>query len=564
MLKSETSNDIGPTDGIGAGGDENDYAGTDHLGETLIAAKAENQALVEEAKNLHQFRTMVEDMPINVMTCELENFTIDYANAATLVAIKGLEGALNIKATELVGTCIDKFHKNPTHQRQILADPKNLPHQAQIEIGGEILDLLITAIRDGQGQYVSAMLTWSVVTEQVASDKRISNLMSMLDNMPINVMTCDKDTLELNYVNETSKNTLRPLQSLLPVPVDKLEGTCIDVFHKNPSHQRKILSDPANLPFRSKINLGEHILDLQVSAIMDAQGNYIGPMVCWSVVTEQVKMIENFENNVKVVIDQVAAASTEMEASSGSMKDSATEGAEQAATAAAASQESNANMETIASATEEMTSSVDEISSRVAESAKIATAAVEEAGVASQKINELAEAAETIGSIINLITDIASQTNLLALNATIEAARAGDAGKGFAVVASEVKSLANQTANATDDISKQIAAIQEASTEGVTAIEGITSTIETINEIASGIASAVEEQGMATREISRNVQEATIANAEVVKNVDSVNVIVTETGNVASQVMEAAAELSTQAEKLGQESDTFLEHIKSL
>lgn len=511
-----------------------------------------------------KFRTMVDDMPLNVMTCNLVDFKIDYANKATLAAIGKLQDILDITPDQLVGTSIDVFHKNPAHQRGLLANPENLPHSTQITIGGEILDLLVTAMFDDEGAYISAMLTWEIVTEKVATDKRVSNLLSMLDNMPINVMTCDKDTLELNYVNQTSKNTLRPLQSLLPVPVDALEGTCIDVFHKNPAHQRQILGDPANLPHRSKINLGEHVLDLQVSAIRDEKGDYIGPMVCWSVITEQVEMIGNFETNVKGVIDQVAAAATEMEASSGTMKESAAAGAERATAAAAASEQAATNMQMIATATEEMTNSVDEISQRVGDSAKIANEAVVESARANEKIKGLADAAETIGSVIGLITDIAGQTNLLALNATIEAARAGEAGKGFAVVASEVKSLAAQTAKATEDISAQITAIQEASKEGVVAIDAITATIENINENAATIASAVEEQGAATQEISRNVQEAAKGMKEVTENVQSVNQIVTETGNVASQVLEAAGELAQQADQLGRESDNFLDHIRKL
>src|SRR5690606_14889742 len=162
----------------------------------------------------------------------------------------------------------------------------------------------------------------------------------------------------------------------------------------------------------------------------------------------------------------------------------------------------------VASASEELTGSIEEIGRQVTQAAQIAIRATEDAQASNAQVQSLAEAARRVGEVVNLIQDIAAQTNLLALNATIEAARAGEAGKGFAVVASEVKTLANQTARATEEIGQHIGGIQSATGEAVGAIQGITATIAEINEIAGSIASAVEQQGAATREISRNVQEA--------------------------------------------------------
>jgi methyl-accepting chemotaxis protein len=178
-------------------------------------------------------------------------------------------------------------------------------------------------------------------------------------------------------------------------------------------------------------------------------------------------------------------------------------------------------------------------------------------------VQGLSAAAQKIGDVVKLISDIASQTNLLALNATIEAARAGDAGKGFAVVASEVKSLANQTAKATEEISAQVASMQGATNDAVQAIHSIGGTIGTINEIATTIASAVEEQGAATQEIARNVQEAAQGTGQVSSNIVGVNQAASETGAASSQVLASAEELGKQAETLRADVDQFLANIRA-
>jgi len=178
-------------------------------------------------------------------------------------------------------------------------------------------------------------------------------------------------------------------------------------------------------------------------------------------------------------------------------------------------------------------------------------------------VQGLSAAAQKIGDVVKLISDIASQTNLLALNATIEAARAGEAGKGFAVVASEVKGLANQTAKATEEISAQVAAMQGATSEAVTAIQGIGGTIGTINEIATTIAAAVEEQGAATQEIARNVQGAAEGTHQVSANIVGVNQAAAETGAAADQVLTSAEELGRQAETLRADIDSFLAEIRA-
>jgi len=217
----------------------------------------------------------------------------------------------------------------------------------------------------------------------------------------------------------------------------------------------------------------------------------------------------------------------------------------------------------LAAAVEELNASIGEIAQQVNQSAKIAGAAVDQANSANSEVQGLALAAQKIGDVVKLISEIAAQTNLLALNATIEAARAGEAGRGFAVVASEVKALASQTSKATDEISAQIGAIQGATQSSVEAIQGITTTIGRVNEIASAIAAAVEEQGAATREIARNVAEAARGTGEVSENISGVNEAARETGVSATRVVDSAAALSRNGETLKVQVDSFLREVRA-
>ncbi len=482
------------------------------------------------------FRGMVDDMPVAVMCCDLKDFRINYVNKASVENLKKLEHVLPCPADQIVGQSIDIFHKNPAHQRQLLSNPANLPYHVKISIGGEILDLQVSAIYGPRGDYTGPMLTWTVITEAEETAKRTARLMRMLDEMPINVMMANKDTLVVEYANKTSIDTLRGLQSLLPVPVDDLVGTCIDVFHKNPAHQRKLLGDASNLPYATKIMLGEETLDLRAVAIMDDDGSYMAPMLTWSVATGRVKVADDFESSVGTVVEGVSSAATEMQASANALSKTA-EGA-------------NSQAATVASASEQLSGSIQEIARQVSQSANIAGKAVQEAARSDELIKGLAESAQKIGDVVTMIQDIAGQTNLLALNATIEAARAGDAGKGFAVVASEVKALANQTAKATEEISSQIGEIQGATAGAVDAIQSIGNIINEINEITSAISSAVEEQGAATQEVTSNITGVSQASAE--------------TGRSSEDLLNAASELTQQAEMLRANVADFLIEVRKI
>ena len=272
---------------------------------------------------------------------------------------------------------------------------------------------------------------------------------------------------------------------------------------------------------------------------------------------------QGFDEKATRVLKAVATSCEEMRAVAQRMTGVAEETANQAKLVTGAAEEASSNVQTVASGAEELSSSIGEISRQVAQSNDYTAKAVSEAENITQRVNGLDDAAQKIGEVIGLIQDIAEQTNLLALNATIEAARAGEAGKGFAVVANEVKSLATQTAKATEEISSQIGGMQDATGGAVNAIDGIREIIDSINQNASAIAAAVEQQNAATGEIARNVQQAAAGTSEVSATIGGVNEGAAHTGSAAAQVQSAADALSGQAAELEREVHEFLNAVKA-
>ena len=274
-------------------------------------------------------------------------------------------------------------------------------------------------------------------------------------------------------------------------------------------------------------------------------------------------LADQFEREVGEIITLVSTAARQLEGSAGTLSKTAETVQSVSKRAAGASSDASSSVHSVAAASEELASSVAEISRQVDASARIAGEAVDQAQKTDARISQLSQAASRIGDVVNLIRSIAEQTNLLALNATIEAARAGDAGRGFAVVAAEVKTLAEQTAKATGEISEQIGDIQSATQQSVVAIKEIGATIGRISEISSTIASAVEEQGAATQEISRNVQRAAEGTSQGTADIADVQRGVAETGAASSQVLLAAQSLSTESNRLKREVGKFMNTVRA-
>jgi methyl-accepting chemotaxis protein len=442
------------------------------------------------------------------------------------------------------------------------------------------------AILDADGEPSKVVMYANDVTEAVENARRASMFASMVDNAPFNMMLVDLD-LKLQYLNPASIESLRQIESALPVTVDQMVGTSIDVFHKDPQHQRDLLADPANLPYKATIKVGDDDIDLLASAIYDGTGQHVGSMACWSIVTKRMLILEAIEaaasgdltqhieiedddafgrtskavrqliDNLRASIGQIAAtadrlagASDQLGEVSSGMSSTAEETSSQANVVAAAAEEVSANVATVASASEQMSASIKEIAMNSSSAAEVAAKAVDVATETGATVSKLGESSSEIGQIVKVITSIAQQTNLLALNATIEAARAGEVGKGFAVVANEVKELAKATARATEDISQKIQAIQTDTGSVVEAIDSINGIINQISSIQTTIASAVEEQAATTSEIGRNVSEAARGSSEIAENITHVAGAAASTSSGAKQSNDSAAELSSIARDL--------------
>lgn len=305
-------------------------------------------------------------------------------------------------------------------------------------------------IFDRDGRPVRIVKLAADVTPQVHGQHETARLSNMMENLPINVMFADRDHV-IRYINPASRRTLQKIERLLPVPVDKVVGSSVDIFHQNPAHQRKLLSDPANLPVSTQFTLGPETIELSVSPIFDRQKRYVGAMSCWQIITEQALLRQQVSNLADVG-------------------------------------------HTVANNVSEMVIAMDEISHSIGRNAELAQDTNCQVANAGESIRQLSDCSGQIADIVTVIRELAEQTNLLALNATIEAARAGDAGRSFAVVASEVKSLATETRDATENIADRVHRIRTNIEAAVAANQGITTSVAEVSQNSNTVAAAIEEQ----------------------------------------------------------------------
>lgn len=501
-------------------------------------------------------RSAVDALGTNVFIAD-RNLKLLYMNRNAAATLKTLESTLQrlfgIGVENLIGINLDALHGNRAASiRRQLDNIENLPIRKEIRLGEFTLDLNVSAVRDAAGDYVGTIVNWEDVTVRKRLEDGVAKMQAMIENAPVNIMRANTD-LVIEYINPSSLKTLKTLEHLLPIKADQVLGSCIDIFHKNPAHQRGMLADPRKLPHQAQIKLGDQTLDLLVSPIYDGSGTYLGPMVTWQVITQKIEAERREKEMLGRVADSaasVASSSSQLTAVSQQLTSSAEETASQANVVSAASEEVSKNIEVVATSAQELLSSIREIAKSASEAAKVAREAVTVAQATNTTISQLGNSSQEIGKVIKVITSIAQQTNLLALNATIEAARAGEAGKGFAVVANEVKELAKETARATEEIGRKIEAIQSDTDKAVGAIGEVSGIINQISDISNIIASAVEEQTATTNEIGRNVGEAARGANEIARNISGVATAAQNTSGGALDTQKAAESLSGTAGEL--------------
>ncbi|MBK6942315.1 MAG: hypothetical protein IPH13_19230 [Planctomycetes bacterium] len=449
---------------------------------------------VTRASRIHTdpnwLRTMLDNVPINVMFADLD-LVVRYINPASLRQLKAIQQLLPVPADEVVGQCIDVFHKVPSRQRALLADPKNLPHKTQFPLGNEVVSLEANAVHDSNGRHVGTMVSWEVVTKRVEAERKV----------------------------QESTERERELAADLRGKVDAM-------------------LDVVNAAAR-----GDLTRDITVRG-EDAIGHMgAGLATFLTDLRHSIGEIGNNATSLNVASDELTRLASQMGANS-------EETSAQAGVVAAASEQVNKSVQTVAQSTEQLSLSIREISKSASDAARVATGAVKVAHDTNSTVAKLGQSSDEIGKIVKVITSIAQQTNLLALNATIEAARAGEAGKGFAVVANEVKELAKETTKATGDISRMIETIQRDTKLSVDAIAQIGSIIDQINDLQATIASAVEQQNATTNEIQRNIGEAARGTAEIAQNISGVAVAAQSTSSAASATAKASSDLVHMAGEL--------------
>ena len=503
------------------------------------------------------YQSWTNSMMVNMVICDAKSFEIKFCNENCKTSSKKLKNVLPVTGDSFIGQNLDILFGSEGAPRDIIHNPSKLPLRTSTTIGNEILDLLIAPVKNKSGIVDELLITWHVVTEQRATRATAAKLTAMVEHMPANILFCDPNTSTINYQNTACKSHLNLIQDCLPFKIDNLIGTDASVFDNDPSALRKLLSNPRNLPATRISPNGKQTLKLHLSAITDENGLYVGNMITIENMTKQSAIVER----IRAMAETVSVASGQMEQSAKHMSSTVKEVHNYAASASNSITQASGNAQTVAAAADQLTMSISDISSQVKQSTDMSRNAVTQAEHTNETVAKLSESSARIGDVVKMINDIAGQTNLLALNATIEAARAGEAGKGFAVVASEVKNLANQTANATEEITKQITEMQNSTKDAVDAIDQIKSTISDLSEVAATISDSMEEQGAATSDIAQNIANVSRDSSNVSDHISNMMQSSNEVDVETLEVLNAASSLKSESKSMSEEINFFIKDV---
>lgn len=390
-------------------------------------------------------------------------------------------------------------------------------------------------------------------------------LNQLADSVPINIMMLNiKQDCEVSFANKTTEETLKFMASYLPIDAKKALKNCLDYFYTDPRNIKIIISDPDNLPYSDKIRINDEIVELKFSPVFDQEGSYLGPLLIWSRITKKKEISDNFENSIGSIVESVKTSSENLSLGSRGLIQSSDKALNSITQTEDYANKAKESVASVSDAADALSSAIKQISDNISKNSEIISTASEKAEEADHKIKILEETSIKVGDVIELIRDIASQTNLLALNATIEAARSGEAGKGFAVVANEIKILADQTDQATQEISEQINMMKNASKDTVNALLEISKIIHEIKAFSEAIVVSVVKQSNSTEEIAQNAQQASENTSSVSKRMQEIKDFSSRNRDFADKIIDVTSELNTLSNKLSTASTNFILQIEKI